>query len=586
MTEILTRAAEFSASTYNLERHTVDAVFSTGAEVARYDFEGPYRERLSMSPESVNLTDFVNGPLLDSHDRWSVRSILGIVESASVGDGRGVARLRFGKRASDDGIEADVASGILRSVSVGYRVQEYKTEKASDGSRVKTAVRWSPVELSLVSLPADKGAKIRSGGNMEETLESQIRATGGLLGITGNFIDGLIARDGMTLENARGELLKHVREAAPRIDSRTTIEVTRDETDGFIERAANAIAHRVCPAIKLRDDARPLYGRRLSDIAREMLRQRGLNSLGSDGEIIDRAIGLHTTSDYSNFLAELFNKQLLEQYALAPSGLKLLSRRGTVNDFRQKHIFRDSPMGKLQKVNENGEFKRVDKPDVKPESYSIATYAAVFGISRQALVNDDLSVFSDIASELSMQSVEFENAQLCALLISNPVMADGNALFSAAHGNLAGTGGAIGDTTLTAARLAMRTTVNQNGQPIAVNPKYLLCAATQETVAEKGLAAIYPATTANANVFTGALALVIDPRLDAAAQTLPWYIFGDPALVPVLEYSYLSGNEGPHVETRTGFAQGSDIDGTEVLCRLDFGCGAISTVGGFKNPGA
>jgi glycosyltransferase involved in cell wall biosynthesis len=53
--------------------------------------------------------------------------------------------------------------------------------------------------------------------------------------------------------------------------------------------------------------------------------------------------------------------------------------------------------------------------------------------------------------------------------------------------------------------------------------------------------------------------LIID---DASGQTLPWYVFGDPALVPVLEYSYLSGNEGPHVETRSGFAQGADIDGS------------------------
>jgi len=435
-------------------------------------------------------------------------------------------------------------------------------------------------------LPADKGAKIRMGGHMEETLVNQIRASGALLGIAGDFIDTLIARDGMTLENARGELLKHVRDAAPRIDSRAHVETVRDETEGFIERAANAIAHRINPAIKLRDDARPWYGRRMADIAREMLRQRGLNSLGSDGEIIDRAIGLHTTSDYSNFLAELFNKQLLEQYALAASGLKLLARRSTVNDFRQKHIYRDSPMGKLQKVGENGEFRRIDKPDVKPENYAIATYAAVFGISRQALVNDDMSVFSDIASELSMQAAEFENAQLAALLISNPVMADTFALFSSQHGNLAASGGAIADTTLTAARLAMRLSVNQNGQPIAVSPKYLLCAATQETTAEKGLAAIYPATTANANVFTGALSLIVDPRLDAAGQTLPWYVFGDPQLVPTIEFSYLSGSEGPHVETRSGFAQGSDIDGTEVLCRLDFGCGAISTVGAYKNPGA
>jgi hypothetical protein len=71
-------------------------------------------------------------------------------------------------------------------------------------------------------------------------------------------------------------------------------------------------------------------------------------------------------------------------------------------------------------------------------------------------------------------------------------MSDGNPLFSAAHGNLAAAGGAIADATLTAARLALRMMTNQNGQPLSVEPKYLLAPATQETTAQKGLAAIYP----------------------------------------------------------------------------------------------
>jgi hypothetical protein len=50
--------------------------------------------------------------------------------------------------------------------------------------------------------------------------------------------------------------------------------------------------------------------------------------------------------------------------------------------------------------------------------------------------------------------------------------------------------------------------------------------------------------------------------------------------------SYLSGAEGPQVETRVGFSGGSDVDGSEVLCKLDYGCGVIAFVGAYKNPGA
>ncbi len=77
-------------------------------------------------------------------------------------------------------------------------------------------------------------------------------------------------------------------------------------------------------------------------------------------------------------------------------------------------------MGQLMPVGEHGEFKRTTKSDVKPESYSVQSFAAVFGISRQAMVNDDMGAFSDIGAALSIQAAEFENQQLAALLISNP----------------------------------------------------------------------------------------------------------------------------------------------------------------------
>ncbi len=586
--DLLTRAATFAPQSFNRDQRSVQVIFSTGAPVLRYDFEGPYTERLSLDAEAVDLNGLRNAPVLDTHDRWSVRSILGVVESAAVDGKQGVATLRFSDRADVAGVLADVASGIISRASVGYKVQSWATTKDAQGNRTKVATRWSPLEISFTALAADPGAGTRSliMPETQMTVPEQIRSAATLLGVTGEFVDTLSARADITIEAARGELLRHLREQQPRIDGRSPAMNTRDEHDDFLARAANAIAHRVRPSIKLRDDARPWYGRRFADIGREILRMEGVSTLGSDSEVLRRWGSLHSTSDFSSFLSELFNKQLLQDFVIAPSGLKLLARRATVNDFRAKHVYRDSPIGQLQKVNEHGEFKRVDKSDVKPESYSISTYAAVFGISRQALVNDDMGVFSDIASDLSIQAREFENAQLAALLVSNPIMADGNALFSAAHANLAAPGSAIAGPGLSAARLALRLSVNQNGQPIAVAPKYLLTSATNETAAEQALAAIYPPTTADSNVFEAAFELVTDARLDHLSQTLGWYIFGDPSLCPVLEYSYLSGAEGPVIETRSQFSQGSDVDGTEVLVRLDYGCGAISSVGGYKNPGA
>jgi hypothetical protein len=587
--EILTRQALFQPSSYNAETHSVDTVFSTGAPVVRRDFQGNYTETLDMSPEACDLGEFVNGPVLNSHDRFDVRSVLGVVESATVDGQRGLARLRFGQRASDQGIEADVANGILRSVSVGYTVQRYDTTKDSSGARTKVARKWKPLEVSLVSIPSDSGARIRSmeGVHMDEDLVARIRASGALLGIGTDVVDGLVTREGITLETARSELLTHLQRSAPRIDARTSVEITRDENDGFVDRALNAIAHRVAPGkVKLEDAARPWIGRRLADIGREMLRMSGASTLGGDNEIFLRWGALHTTSDFGNFLAQLFNKQLLPVFLLAPSGLKEVTRRSTANDFRNKNVYRNSPMGKLMPLNEHGEFQRTSRADVKPESYRVESFAAVFGISRQSLVNDDMGVFTDIAQQLAIQSMEFENSQLANLLVANPLMSDGYALFSAAHGNLAATAIAVGEPGLTAARLAMRLQTNQNGQPINIRPMFLLTSAAQETAAKKALSAIYPTQTNFVNVFTDFVQLVIDPRLDLLGQTTAWYLFADTGYAPVLEDSYLSGYEGPRVFVRVGFQGGSNLDGVETLCQLDYGVGAIGWLGAYKNPGA
>jgi hypothetical protein len=602
--KLLTRAATLTPASFDATKRTVGLVWSTGSPVQRYDFEGPFSERLDMSPDAVNLSQLRGGPLLNSHDRFDIKSILGTVLDPSVDGAQGTATVRFSSRPDVEPIVRDVADGIISRVSVGYSVQQWAVSKDASGNRVKTATRWTPAEISLTAIPADPGARTRQEDDCDcdpddpecdcdeeeddtmtnAAIPDQIRNAASVLGIRGDFVESLATRDGVTIEAARGELLTHLAHSTPRIDGRASI--TRDERDTFMERMLNTVAHRVNPSIALRDDARPWATRRLADIGREFLRVAGESTLGNDAEVFLRWGALHTTSDFGNFLAELFNKTLLVAYKIAPSGLKLLARASTVNDFRNKHVYRNSPMGALLPVNEHGEFKRVDKSDVKPESYAIASYAGVFGITRQTLVNDDMGVFNDIAMQLSIQAAEFENQQLANLIVSNPVMSDGNPLFSAAHNNLAASGAAIGSPTLTAARLALRMQTNQNGQPISVDPKYLLAPATQETVAQQGLASIYPTQTNYANVFEDFVRLVVDARLDHLGQTLPWYLFADVAQVPVLEFSYLTGYEGPRVYTRVGFAGGSDIDGTEVLCQLDYGCGVISWQGAYKNPGA
>lgn len=153
----------------NAETRTAELVFSTGAAVDRFDWLSGkrYREVLSMKKSHVRLDRLNAGaPLLDSHSAYTVGDQLGAIVrgTARIENGQAVARVRFSKRAAVEPIFQDVQDGIISSVSVGYRVHRFEeTEGRDGGPATRLATDWEPFEVSLVSMPADVGAKVRDG---------------------------------------------------------------------------------------------------------------------------------------------------------------------------------------------------------------------------------------------------------------------------------------------------------------------------------------------------------------------------------------------------------------------------------------
>jgi phage head maturation protease len=57
----------------------------------------------------------------------------------------------------------DLEDGIVRSVSLGYRVYKYvDITTPTDEMRILRAVDWEPMEVSLVSIPFDPLAQVRN----------------------------------------------------------------------------------------------------------------------------------------------------------------------------------------------------------------------------------------------------------------------------------------------------------------------------------------------------------------------------------------------------------------------------------------
>ena len=111
-------------------------------------------EVLDHSPDSVDMSWARSGnmPVLLDHD--TTRQV-GIVEDFNL-DGatnRTLATVRFGRSELAQETWNDVLDGIKRSVSVGYRINSMVRDESAEDTTYRA--NWTPMEASLVSLPAD-----------------------------------------------------------------------------------------------------------------------------------------------------------------------------------------------------------------------------------------------------------------------------------------------------------------------------------------------------------------------------------------------------------------------------------------------
>jgi hypothetical protein len=452
-------------ASFNAEARTVEAVIATTSPVARRDERGEYLEILDIA--GADLTGFVGASVLDAHQRHDgVSSVIGTVEDTWREGDQLVARLRLSARAELTSLVEDIGSGIIASVSAGYEVLQWQ-DGEENGRRTRTAVKWRPREVSFVPVAADPSARTRAQES-RATINRQIRVLATRAGVGSNVVDDLIDREA-TIEEARNVMFENL-VTRGRTPLRASPQVTTDDPQIFVRAVGEALYCRLTPHHAPSGPAREYMQMPIPDIARECLHRAGASTIGVYGDaLITRA--LHTTSDFPQILADTIGRTLRDAYAAAPSGIRQLGRETTAPDFRTRARFMlDSTGFQLLKVNEHGEFTSGTLAEAG-ESYRLDTYGRIFGITRQALTNDDLGAFTDLTRRLGQAAASFEASFLVKLLESNPRMSDNKALFHADHGNLADDAGTPSEDTLSAARLAMRKQVGVQGGLISVTPR-------------------------------------------------------------------------------------------------------------------
>jgi HK97 family phage major capsid protein/HK97 family phage prohead protease len=149
-TERVFRNATFQRETVTEDRR-VTLAFSSEMEVDR----GWGYEVLDHSPGAIDSEFIGSGraPLLVDHD---MSDQVGVVEQIELGSDRVArARVRFGKSKRAEEIWQDVKDGIRSNVSVGYVINEMVKDGEYEGREVFRATSWQPLEISIVSIPAD-----------------------------------------------------------------------------------------------------------------------------------------------------------------------------------------------------------------------------------------------------------------------------------------------------------------------------------------------------------------------------------------------------------------------------------------------
>ena len=589
---LITRRAPLTPSSYDAEAGTIEAVISTGAAVQRRDYKGSFKEVIDTS--EVSLRGLVGIPLLDGHNQWSASNVVGKSVSARR-EGKNIIG-KFKLSGADDvrSIVQKLAEGTLDSVSIGYHVAK-QTEVTKDGERTITVVP-SIREVSIVSIPADSGTKVRSNEMEDDVIEDapalmpeaqqiEIRTLGRAHDLQPSVVNDMIGCN-LSVEDAGKEIAAAFKQRSQQTPHIRVVSPSSENPAVQLERRTEALHCRVAGGTPS-EHARPFMGYRLLDFAREAIERQGISTRSMDADqIFTRGMGgMHGTSDFSQLVTGVGNRTLMSAYQIAQSPLKTLARQTTAPDFRTMTKLKLSDTGPLKKVTEHGELTHTTRGEAS-ESYAIDTYGSLFALSRKALINDDLGAFTDWGNAAGRAAAQTEAELLWSLLSQSgggafgPVMTETTKrMFSADHANLYDADGDLKVENVSIARQYMRTVkgIGPNAHPLGLAPKYILCGPEMETQAEKFLATANMAYHhhSDTNPFAGALTALIEPRIVDSR----WYIFADPAQAPTVEYAYLAQAPGPQLSSREGW----DVLGMEFRVVLDFGCGAVDWRGAWLN---
>ncbi len=418
-------------------------------------------------------------------------------------------------------------------------------------------------------------------------LAMEAKRQGSIRGIFGHFqgqddlMNECLSDQGLSASDAQAKLLAALSKGTEPLGADTRATTTEDQSTKFKAGFSSAILARA--GVGKHDSANEFRGLTLAEGARATLEARGISTGHMDKLSMVGAAFTHSSSDYGTLLENIANKSMLKGFEETEETFQEWTTRGVLTDFKATKRVDLNTFPDLLEVGEGSEYKYGTMGD-RGESVQLATYGRMFGITRQAIINDDLSAFTRIPQKMGRAAPRTIGNLVYAILNSNPAMSDGTALFHADHKNL-GSGAVLSSASVDAMRVLMATQKDPGENATALN---IRLAHLIVPVQLEGLAKVVTeseteisATNSNSkrpNSVRGIAGVISDARLTGNA----WFGAGSAAMNDTVEVSYLDGNESPYLEQQAGWS----IDGVEFKVRLDAAVKAIDFRALAKNAGA
>lgn len=322
----------------------------------------------------------------------------------------------------------------------------------------------------------------------------------------------------------------------------------------------------------------------LLDLTAATLRAAGRDVPNDRHEMIRAAF---SSTNLPIALGAAGDKVLIDAYRATPATWEGFSYVKSAPNFREQTALRPSWVGNMEEVGADGELKHAALgEDTFP--FQISTFGKLVKLTRQDVINDDLSLLQDGFAALGRMARRGLND-----LVWTVIMANAGDHFHADNSNLkTGAGSALDTDAFDAAVTALRKQRDAQNNDLDLVPAVLAVPPELETTARAILESVeIQAAEGNptGNARKGAAKLAVESRMSnttkfANASTTAWYLFADASAVPVV-VAFLNGKRTPTVEFM-GLDQAVDTLGVAWRVYHDFGAALGDHRAAVKNNGA